>query len=194
MSLGDVFEDHPQANEYRPKVFDVIKLCPWIDFQVLTKRPERILANLPKDWNSGWKNVWLGTSVEDMRVAKRVDELRKVPATVRFISYEPALGPLDDLDISGIDWIIYGGESGPGYRAHDLAWPRAMEQKCLEQDVAFWFKQSSGIRTEMGTELDGRTIHEWPVQRLPVACGISQREYERQERLRIEGPVGSLGI
>ena len=82
------------------------------------------------------------------------------------MSYEPALGPLDSLDLTGLDWIIYGGESGPGYRPHDLAWPRAMRDKCRAAGVAFFYKQSSAHRTEMGTTLDGETIHQFPVPRI----------------------------
>lgn len=165
-SLCDVFEDHAVANAERPRLFELVRATPWLDWQILTKRPERILANLPEDWGpDGWANVWLGTSVEDMRVASRVDHLRDIPAVVRFLSYEPAIGPLDDLDITGIDWIIYGGESGPGYRPHDLAWPRAMRAKCAETGTAFFFKQSAAHRTEMGIELDGEIVRAYPTPR-----------------------------
>lgn len=170
-SLCDVFEDHPVANETRPRVFNMIRATPWLDWQLLTKRPERIAANLPADWRDGWPNVWLGTSIEDMRVAARADHLRTIPASVRFVSYEPALGPLDDLNLDGIDWMIYGGESGPGFRPHDLAWPRRMRERCAELGVAFFFKQSSAPRTEMGTTLDGETVRKYPRTRIPVPCG-----------------------
>jgi protein gp37 len=172
-SLCDVFEDHPTADATRPILWDLIRECTSLDWQLLTKRPQRIADNLPPDWGpEGWPHVWLGTSVEDMRVADRVDHLRHIPAVVRFISYEPALGPLDDLDISGIDWIIYGGESGPGYRKEDKAWARAMHVKCSEAGVAFFHKQSSGIRTEMGIELDGQIVREYPTPRtVPAVAG-----------------------
>jgi hypothetical protein len=134
-------------------------------FQVLTKRPERIAANLPEDWGDGWPNVWLGTSVEDMRVARRVDHLRDIPAVVRFVSYEPALGSLAELDITGIDWVIYGGESGPGHRPENKDWARQMHQKCNETGAAFFHKQSAGYRTELGIELDGRIVREFPLPR-----------------------------
>lgn len=166
-SLCDVFEDHPVSNETRPRLWDLIRECTNLDWQLLTKRPERIVENLPIDWQDGWDHVWLGTSVEDMRVASRVDHLRSIPASVRFISYEPALGPLDDLDITGIDWIIYGGESGPGYRAENKDWARAMHQKCSDNGTAFFHKQSAGYRTELGIELDGKIVREYPI---PRAC------------------------
>lgn len=165
-SLCDVFEDHPTANATRPKLWDLIHQCSNLDWQLLTKRPERIADCLPTDWGrSGWPNVWLGTSVEDMRVAHRVDALRAIPASVRFISYEPALGPLDDLDIAGIDWVIYGGESGPGWRPENKDWARSMHQKCLENNTAFFHKQSAGYRTEMGIELDGMIVRNYPTPR-----------------------------
>jgi protein gp37 len=166
-SLCDVFEDHPTANATRPRLWNLIRECTALDWQILTKRPERIVDNLPADWGpDGWPHVWLGTSVEDMRVAHRVDHLRDIPAVVRFISYEPAIGPLDDLDISGIDWIIYGGESGPGHRPEDKDWARVMHAKCSENGTAFFHKQSAGWRTELGIELDGKIVREYPTPRV----------------------------
>jgi len=164
-SLCDVFEDHPTANATRPRLWDLIRECTALDWQVLTKRPERIESELPKDWDGGWDHVWLGTSVEDMRVARRVDYLRNIPAAVRFISYEPAIGPLDDLDITGIDWIIYGGESGPGHRPEDKNWARVMHRKCSDNGTAFFHKQSAGYRTELGIELDGKIVRNYPEPR-----------------------------
>ncbi|HEY2849882.1 MAG TPA: DUF5131 family protein, partial [Gemmatimonadaceae bacterium] len=182
-----VFEDHRDANAARPDLFALIRQTPFLHWQILTKRPENLETMLPDDWGEhGWPNVWLGTSIEDMRVAHRAKTLRRIPATVRFISYEPALGPLDELDLFGIDWIIYGGESGPEYRRHDLAWPRAMRVKCAASKrvyanggtmlgmwrgkpvehryygTEFFFKQSSAPRTEMGITLDGETIRNYP--------------------------------
>lgn len=164
-SLCDVFEDHPTANATRPALWDVIRRCRNIHFQVLTKRPERIVANLPEDWGDGWPNVWLGTSVEDMRVAGRVDHLRDIPAIVRFISYEPALGSLADLNLTGIDWVIFGGESGAGFRAADLDWSREMRDRCEALDIAYFHKQSSHFFTERGTTLDGETVRNYPTPR-----------------------------
>lgn len=161
-SLCDVFEDHPTANGARHALWNLIRSCTALDWQLLTKRSERIATNLPADWGDGWRHVWLGTSIEDMRVAARADDLRKIPAAIRFVSYEPALGPLDDLDLCGIDWVIYGGESGSGYRKEDKNWARAMRDKCRKAGVAFFHKQSSGFRTETGIELDGAVIREYP--------------------------------
>lgn len=161
-SLCDMFEDHPTANEARPRLWELIRACDGLDWQLLTKRPERIAENLPDDWGAGWPHVWLGATIENEDYAWRADCLRAVPAVVRFVSYEPALGPLDALDLDGLHWVVYGGESGPGYRPHDWSWPRAMRDRCHEAGVAFFYKQSPGIRAGTGIELDGVALREWP--------------------------------
>jgi len=162
-SLADVFEDHPDCNAARPDFWDLVRRTPYLQWQILTKRPEHIREMLPNDWGThGWANVWLGTSIESMDVASRADHLCEVPAVVRFVSYEPALGPLDDLDLGGIDWVICGGESGPKYRAMSLDWAHTMRRKCAEAGVAFFFKQSSAPRTEMGIMLDGEIVRAYP--------------------------------
>ena len=107
-----------------------------------------------------------------MRVAERADYLRDIPAVVRFISYEPALGSLNRLDLTGIDWVIYGGESGSGYRLEDKQWAREMRDRCREQGVAFFHKQSAAWKTEQGIELDGEVIRQFPVPSIPQSgCG-----------------------
>ena len=161
-SMTDVFLDDPTIDGEREKLWPLIQRTPNLDWQLLTKRPERIAECLPANWGDGWPNVWLGTSIEDNRVAHRGDYLRQVPAVVRFVSYEPAIGPLDQLDLTGIDWVIYGGESGPGRRPEDKQWARDMRDRCHANDVAFFHKQSAGYRTEMGIELDGKIIREFP--------------------------------
>lgn len=165
-SLMDWAEDRDDLLPIRERLWQTVRECPDLWFQFLTKRPENIERFLPSDWGDGYENVWLGTSVEDMRVAKRADHLRHIPAVVRFISYEPALGPLNDLDITGIDWVIYGGESGSGYRAEDKQWARDMYAKCEASDVAFFHKQSAAYRTEIGIELDGQIVRKFPTPRL----------------------------
>lgn len=164
-SMCDVFEDHPTIDAERAKLWEVIRQTPWLDWQLLTKRADRIAVNLPADWGTGYPNVWLGVSIESNEYVDRADHLRVIPAVVRFISYEPALGPLPDLSLTGIDWVIYGGESGPGYREHDLAWPREMRERCESAGVSFFYKQSSAIRTEMGIELDGEVVRNYPPKR-----------------------------
>lgn len=167
-SLMDWAEDHPQAEINRPMIWDAVRRHPRVHFQMLTKRPERIASLLPGDWGSGYDNVWLGTSIENMDVAWRADELRKIPARVRFISYEPAIGPLDELSLYGIHWVIYGGESGNKRRPEGTpedpkCWARTMRDKCKEAGVAYFHKQSSHRFTERGIELDGEVIREFPL-------------------------------
>jgi len=162
-SLMDWAEDHPDLIPLRKRMWETIRESPFLIFQMLTKRPERIPDLLPDDWGAGYPNVWLGTSIEDLRVANRADALRQVPAVVHFISYEPALGPLDELDLTDLEWIIYGGESGPGYRPESKAWARTMRQKCMATNAAFFHKQSAAFRTEMGIELDGEIVREFPM-------------------------------
>lgn len=152
----------------RSRLWDLIRITPHLDWQLLTKRSDRIASLLPADWGEGYPNVWLGVSVENNDYTWRADCLRTIPATVRFISYEPALGPLDRLDLAGLDWIIYGGESGPGYRPENKQWARDMRDRCQAAGTAFFHKQSSGHRTEMGIELDGRIVREYPSPRLPL--------------------------
>ena len=161
-SLADVFEDYPGPNEWRPDVFKLIRESPWLDFQLLTKRPENIERMLPDDWGDGYPNVWLGTSIEDDRVAERGPILTAVPAIVHFVSYEPAIGPLETLSLDGIEWMIVGGESGPGYRPMDLDWARSMRARCAESGTAFFFKQSAAPRTEMGIDALGSVVREYP--------------------------------
>jgi protein gp37 len=164
MSLGDFFEDHPDANAIRPAAWDAIRECQWLDFQLLTKHPENIPAMVPTGWTAApWPNVWLGTSIENDRHAFRADVLKQVPAVVHFISAEPLLGPLPSLDLSHIEWVIVGGESGTGYRPMDHAWARELAARCRKKKVAFFFKQSAAPRTEMGIELDGQIQRAYPL-------------------------------
>ncbi|HEY7195543.1 MAG TPA: DUF5131 family protein [Gemmatimonadales bacterium] len=181
-SLADVFEEHPDLEAVRPELWALIRATPYLWWQLLTKRPENLARMLPSDWGKGYPNVWLGTSIEDMRVAHRTRPLIDVPATVRFISYEPAIGPLDDLDLLGIDWVIYGGESGPGYRPEDKAWARSMKQKCDARKIAFFHKQSAALRTEMGITLDGKLVRDYPA---PRAIGQLDPAVRQAYRTRI---------
>ena len=162
-SMCDNFEDHATIDQEREKLWPLICQTPWLDWQLLTKRADRIASCLPSDWHDGYSNVWLGVSIENNDYVWRAGCLRDIPARIRFVSYEPALGPLDELDLAGLDWIIFGGESGPGYREMDLQWARDMWQRCRESRVAFFFKQSAAFRTELGTTLDGQTVREYPV-------------------------------
>jgi len=161
-SLADVFEDAPGPNEWRDDVFKIIRATPWLDYQLLTKRPENFDRMLPDDWGEGWPNVWLGTSIEDNEVAERSCQLIAAPAIVHFISYEPAIGPFDQVPLLDIEWLIVGGESGPGYRPMNLDWVREVRDRCDEDGVAFFFKQSAAPRTEMGIDALGEVVRNYP--------------------------------
>lgn len=164
-SLMDWAEDRLDLRDVRADMWRLIRDTPRLHFQLLTKRPENIVKFLPADWGVGYENVWIGTTIENQAVSHRADILRDIPAVVRFVSYEPAIGPLK-IDLSGIDWVIYGGESGPGHRVENKDWARSIRDDCHASGTAFFHKQSSGHRTEMGIELDGKIIREFPVPRV----------------------------
>ena len=156
---------HKDADLWRGEAWDVIRRSPQHTYMILTKRPGRIARHLPPDWGAGWPNVWLGTSVESNEFLSRVRILRDVPAALRFISAEPLLAPLPDLDLAGIGWVITGGESGPGHRPIDPEWVRAIRDQAVAAGVPFHHKQWGGMRPKSaGKLLDGREwceIPEW---------------------------------
>jgi protein gp37 len=166
-SMSDLFhEGIPDA--YIRAVFDVMVRADQHVFQILTKR-ERRLTELAPDlpWPG---NVWMGVSIENRRFVRRADALRDVPAAVRFVSAEPLLGPLEGLDLTGIDWLIAGGESGRGHRPVRADWVRELRDRCQEEGVAFFFKQWGGRTSKSGGRLlDGREWSEWPETRIAVA-------------------------
>lgn len=153
---------HEGADGWRDEAWAVVKACPNLTFQILTKRSDRIAAHLPADWGTGYPNVWLGVSIENDRFIHRADDLRRIHAAVRFISAEPLLGPLPSLSLRGIDWLIVGGESGPEFRPMDHAWARHLRTEAREAECAFFFKQSAGFKTETGIQLDGQIVREYP--------------------------------
>jgi protein gp37 len=154
---------HEDADEWRAEAWAIVKRCRNLHFQILTKRHERIVDHLPADWP--YPNVWLGVSIENDRHVHRADALRRIPAAVRFISAEPLLGPLPSLNLEGIDWLIIGGESGPGFRPMDHAWARDLKARCDAAGVAVFFKQSAAHMTERGIELDGEIVRFYPTPR-----------------------------
>lgn len=159
-SMSDLFHERvPDA--FIIEVFAVMERADHHIFQVLTKREERLLDLAP---DLSWpENIWMGVSIENRRFVHRADVLRSVPAKVRFISAEPLLGPLDGLDLDGIDWLIAGGESGPGHRRVDEDWLLDLRDRCRDDGVAFFFKQWGGARPKSGgRELEGRTWSEYP--------------------------------
>jgi len=163
-SMSDLFHvDVP--DDYVRQVFDVMERAERHTFQVLTKRPERVAAmrhDLP--WPS---NVWIGTSVESERYEWRSAALSEVDAAaIRFLSVEPLLGPVPNLPLDGIDWVIVGGESGPGARPMEAEWVRDIRERCTALAVPFFFKQWGGVnKKRTGRELDGRTWDEMPTNR-----------------------------
>jgi protein gp37 len=165
-SMSDLFHELVPLDFIRD-VFEVMAEAGQHTFQILTKRHERMAELAPLiEWPA---NVWMGVSIENNRWAARADALRDVPAAVRFISAEPLLGPLDALDLDRIDWLIAGGESGSRHRAMREEWVRALRDRCLEKDVAFFFKQRGGRTSKTGgRELDGREWSEMPMPRTPA--------------------------
>jgi protein gp37 len=177
-SLSDLYHE-AFADELVDEVWKVMVDAPQHTYQVLTKRPERMA-----DHALGWLDrhgleevppqIWLGTSIENDRWTRRADELRRIPVRVRFISAEPLLAPIPSLDLTGLHWVIVGGESGKGYRPMDHAWARDIRDRCLDAGVAFYFKQSAAPRTEMGIELDGVRWEQYPDDGRDSTAGTEQ--------------------
>lgn len=159
-SMSDLFHGKVPS-EFVGRVFNVVADTPQHTYQVLTKRATRARRIAPLlQWPD---NLWLGVSVENQATLHRVDELRRIPAAVRFISCEPLLGPLAEMDLTGIDWVIAGGESGPRYRPVAANWLQDIRDQCLKAAVPFFFKQWGGSNPKsLGRELDGRTWNEMP--------------------------------
>jgi protein gp37 len=162
-SMSDLFHEAiPDA--FVREVFDVMASVPQHTFQILTKRHERLVEIA--DFLPWSENVWMGVSIENRRFVHRAEYLRSVPAAVRFVSAEPLLGPLEDLSLEGIDWLIAGGESGHGHRPVRVDWLRELRDQCAAERVAFFFKQWGGRNPKAGgRELDGRTWDELPEAR-----------------------------
>jgi protein gp37 len=159
-SMSDLFHDAIPM-EYIARVFRTMVDCPQHTFQVLTKRAERLAQIAPQlPWPS---NVWMGVSVENQEYVSRVASLRQVPAVVRFLSVEPMLGPIDDLPLDGIHWVIVGGESGKGARPLQRDWVVSVFRQCRAARVPFFFKQWGGVHKQTtGRKIFGRTYDEMP--------------------------------
>ena len=159
-SMSDLFhKDVPDA--FVTQVFDVMDRADWHQYQVLTKRSERLLELDPiLRWRP---QIWMGVSVENEDYLYRVDDLRRTNAHVKFLSLEPLLGSLRKLNLRGIDWVIVGGESGPGARPLHAEWVREIRERCAAANVPFFFKQWGGVfKTRTGREIDGREWNEMP--------------------------------
>lgn len=159
-SMSDLFHDEVPLT-FLKRVFEVMAEAHWHVFQVLTKRAERLEETAQSLY---WPpNVWIGVSVENDDYAYRIDHLKRVPAAVRFLSIEPLLGPIRNLSLTHVDWVIVGGESGPFARSVDPRWVRCIRDECVSAGVPFFFKQWGGTRkSTTGRTLDGRTWDELP--------------------------------
>ena len=160
-SMSDLFhEDIPV--EFILRAFDVMKRADWHQFQILTKRSDRLLElNAMLSWAP---NIWMGVSVENQDYTFRIDHLRGTNAHIKFLSLEPLLGSLRSLDLTGIDWVIVGGESGPGARPMDPSWVIEIREQCQMAQVPFFFKQWGGInKKKTGRELEGKTWDDMPM-------------------------------
>ena len=159
-SMSDLFhEDVPE--EFIFRVFDIMRRANWHRFQILTKRSERLLDISPQlPW---MPHIWMGVTVEEQNYTYRIDHLQRTGANVKFLSLEPLLGPIPNLYLEGIDWVIVGGESGPKSRPMKKSWVIDIRNQCQEKKVPFFFKQWGGInKKKAGRELEGRTWDEIP--------------------------------
>jgi protein gp37 len=159
-SMSDLFHDQVPI-EYIQRVFSTMRRAHWHQFQLLTKRSGRLLAlNEQIDWPS---NVWMGVSVECAAYRSRIDHLRRTDAVVKFLSLEPLIDDLGTLNLDNIDWVIVGGESGPGARPMQKKWVDGICRQCTAYDVPFFFKQWGGVQKKRtGRKLNGRTYDEMP--------------------------------
>ena len=165
-SMSDLFHvDVPAA--FVQSVFSVMGRASWHEYQVLTKRSDRLLE---LDRHLPWmQQIWMGVSVENLRFTDRIDHLRQTHAQVKFLSLEPLLGPLPNLDLRGIDWVIVGGESGPRARPMNPDWAMDIRDQCRTAGVGFFFKQWGGVfKSRAGRSLEGRTWDDMPVRRWPL--------------------------
>ncbi|KXD05191.1 DUF5131 family protein [Pseudomonas aeruginosa] len=175
-SMSDLFHEKV-SDDFILKVWNVMRETPHHNYQILTKRPERMADMLTKYIREVLPNVWLGTSIEEQETAQRVFHLKKTPAQIRFISFEPLIGSVGEIDLSGIDWAIVGGESGSFARPIKEEWIDEIHEQCIEYGTAFFFKQwgtwgKDNIRRSKkanGREYRGRTWDEMPVKLVSIA-------------------------
>ena len=182
-SMSDIF--HAQADHWRNDAWNVIRDCKNIRWLVLTKRPERIADHLPSDWGDGYPHVWLGVTVGCKSSYRRLDILRQIPCALRFISAEPLLESIVDVNLDGIGWVAAGGMSGPLHqkRAMQLAWAYELYQRCQHAEIPYLFKQSSNIYTERGIDSLNRYI-----------ADLEGRHYSIDEPLIRQYPATTPGL
>lgn len=172
-SMSDLFHEYVPL-DYIQRVFDVMRRAHWHRFQVLTKRAER-LGEL--SGSLSWpENVWMGVSVESEDYIDRIDHLRETPAAIKFLSLEPLLGPLPELNLKSIDWVIVGGESGPGARPMEPSWALNIRDQCAASGIPFFFKQWGGKnKKKAGRLLEGKLYDEMPESEALAASGGKRR-------------------
>lgn len=184
-SLADVFEARPELEQWQRRLWALIEETPWLDWLLLTKRPQNVMSLVPASWLSGFPgNVWVGTTVEDAdRALERIPVLAEIPAVVRFLSCEPLLGPIAEVlaaaEPGSFDWVIAGGESGGNARPVHPLWFSDLRDVCLAARplVAFHFKQWGGRTPKArGRLLDGRTWDEFPITRTPLVRTLLAHE------------------
>lgn len=189
-SMSDLFQDGV-GDDYVTAVVRVMHVANWHTYQVLTKRADRMREMLggPLAFAANEKHIWWGVSVEDRKYGlPRLEALRQAPAAMKFLSIEPLLEDLGDVNFDGIDWVIVGGESGHGARPMDEAWVRKIRTQCKLADVPFFFKQWGGVhKSKKGRELDGKTFDEMPDR----ISGEALPYHERQELIK---KVGTWGV
>ena len=175
-SMSDLFHKNVPLS-FIERVFRVMWQCPQHTFQILTKRSSRLREIAGKlEWPH---NVWMGVSVENNDIIHRIDDLRDIPAQVRFLSCEPLIGPIPNLNLIGIHWVIVGGESGPQSRPMDAKWVRDIRKTCKQAKVPFFFKQWGGRRKDLtGRKLEGRTYDEMPVLDVRQEPNFSRNYHE----------------
>lgn len=188
-SMSDLFhEDVP--DDYIISVARVMTAANWHTYQVLTKRPDRLLnlLNSKLRFAAEPRHIWWGVSVENQKHGlPRIDLLRKSPARIRFLSIEPLLEHIGPINLAGINWVIVGGESGPGARPMNIQWVRDIHVQCKRTGVAFFFKQWGGVRkSETGRALDGRTYDEFPERR---QAPVPNLEFRRSALERLEAEL-----
>jgi protein gp37 len=161
-SMSDLFHDDV-PDDFISKVFETMAACPRHTFQVLTKRSKR-LADLSKalPWSD---NIWMGVSIENEKAKHRISDLRSIPAKVRFLSCEPLIGPISNMNLQGIHWVIVGGESGPKSRIMEPSWVEDIYAQCRASKVPFFFKQWGGVRKDRS----GRLFHDRTYDEMPVS-------------------------
>lgn len=156
-SMADVFEDRPDLVEWRGRLWRLILETPWLDWQLLTKRPENITRLAPGWFSGAPDNVWIGTTIEDRKRLDRIEHLRRQIASVLFLSLEPLLEDLGEIDLAGIKWVIVGGESGGGARPFDYRWAQAIVEQCRAARVPCFVKQM-GSRPQLTSGITGEAL------------------------------------